>query len=371
MKNRLINLKNLLIRQSLDAALISSPSDIIYLTNFSYFSESEREAFLLITRNNNYIFTDGRYTHAVKKYINDFTLLKISSRESFHKLITKVLAKTKIKTLGLDLNEITALEYQKLSRPGLQIKNFNLSSLRTIKDNDEISFIQKACDIGDKAFSYILTKIKPGFTEKQIALKLELFIRKKGADLSFPTIVAFEENAAIPHHQTGNRKLKHNELILLDFGVKYQNYCSDMTRAIHFGKASSQKQKAYQTVYIAQQKAIVKYQSQQKSKCENEKMNKSKSLPAKLLDFAARTQITSKGYETIPHSLGHGIGLEVHESPSLSPKSIDKLENGMVFSIEPGIYLPEKFGIRLEDLFTIQNNKLIQLTNSPKNFTEI
>ncbi len=372
MNTRLSKFKKLLSTKSLDAALISSVPDIIYLTDFSYFSNMEREAFLLITKNNNYIITDGRYVHAVKKHVKDFKLLVGSETTSHEKILEleKILKQENIKSLGIDAHNLTVYEHEKiLSRLNnnkkliKKINHIDLSSLRIIKVQKEIKKIKKACQIGDKAFTHILSFIKVGMAEKDIAFELEHFIRKQGSDISFATILAFEENAAIPHHKTGTRKLKNNEFILLDFGVKYENYCSDMTRTIHFGKVSPEKKRIYETVLASQQKAIEQYN--------NETIKQSRVIKTLDLDNAARFYIVSKGYPAYPHGLGHGIGLEVHEAPRLSPKSKDKLQNGMVFSIEPGIYLPDKFGVRTEDLFTIQNNKLIQLTKSPKNLIEI
>lgn len=364
MNTRLSKFKNLLAENNLDAALISSVPDIIYLTGFSHFSTEEREAFLLITRSKNFIITDGRYAHAVIKHIKNFNLLEASGRKSREDVLNEILKSENILTLGIDIGNLSVSEHNKILVK--KIKHISLSSLRKIKESDEIEKIKKACQLGDLAFDYILNQIKSGMTEKQIAFVLELFIRRQNADLSFAPIIAFEENSAIPHHKTGNRVLNNNEIILLDFGVKFENYCSDMTRTIFFGKANEFQKKTYQTVLESQQKAI-------------ETLNfalstlnlDDRSIKTSDLDSAARTYLTSNGFPTIPHSLGHGIGLQVHEKPTLSPNSQDHLRNGMVFSIEPGIYLPDQFGIRIEDLFAIQNNQLIQLTRSSKNFIEI
>ncbi|HSA83841.1 MAG TPA: M24 family metallopeptidase, partial [Patescibacteria group bacterium] len=264
---------------------------------------------------------------------------------------------------------------KKISSAVKQTKHLSLASLRITKTPEEIAKIKKACEIGDKAFSYILEQIKPEMTELQIAALLEIFIKTHGAEISFPSIVAFEENAAIPHHKTGNKKLKINNLILIDFGVKYNNYCSDMTRTIFFGKPKNEQKQAYETVLKAQQNAIQYY---------TREIKRTKNVTASQLDKVAREHIISQGYPSIPHSLGHGIGLQVHEAPRLSPTSKETLAEGMVFSIEPGIYLPALpvrqaggrqvspgFGIRIEDLFAIQNNKLIQLTKSQQKLLEV
>jgi len=357
------SIKKLLDQNNLDAVLISSLPNIVYLTNFYHFSEMEREAFLLITPKNNYIFTDGRYSHAVITTLKNFQLLKLSMTNPFTKLLEKVLKKERVKTLGLEENNLTVAEYKKISSVINLTKHFDLKSLRVIKDQEEIKKIQVACEIGDKAFTYIVKHIKPGITEKELAFKFEAFIRESGCIPSFPTIVAFMENAAVPHHKTSDRKLKKNELILIDSGVKYQEYCSDMTRTFFLGNATTEQKNVYQAVLEAQSLAIQQFN--------NELMKKTKSAKLKNLDAAARKYIISKGYPSIPHSLGHGIGLEVHEAPTLFPKSKETTKNGMVFSIEPGIYLPNKFGVRIEDLFAVVNNKLVQLTKSPSKLLEI
>jgi Xaa-Pro aminopeptidase len=362
MNSRINKLKSLLEEQGLDATLISSVPNIIYLTNFAHFSSHEREAFLLITKENQYILTDPRYSHAVRKHIQNFDLLEISPAHSLIDLFKELIEKENIKNLGVEATNITLHESKKIEGLGVELKHFDLSPLRIIKDGQEVARIKKACELGDQAFAHIINHIKEGMTEKEVAFELEHFIRKQGAEISFSTIIAFEENAAIPHHKTGSKKLETGNLILLDFGVQYENYCSDMTRTICLGKASEEKKKIHQTVLDAQSKAIEFLNSQ---------LSTFNSVPASEADRAARDFILSKDYPSIPHSLGHGIGLEVHESPSLSTKSNSELKEGMVFSIEPGIYLNDNCGVRIEDLFTIQAGKLAQLTNASKELIEI
>lgn len=217
-------------------------------------------------------------------------------------------------------------------------------------------------------------------TEKEVARKMELYAKEKDADMSFPTIVAFGPHAAIPHHHTSDQRLKDHDCILLDFGVRYQEYCSDMTRTIFLGEPTDEQKNVYETVLAAQQKSV-EYISKALASCHSEQSEESRDPSANrpldnrphaaIADRVARKYIESQGFASIPHSLGHGIGLEVHEAPSLSPSSEDTLVDGMVFSIEPGIYLNGKFGVRIEDLFTIQNGKLCQLTHSSSTLTQI
>lgn len=361
--SRLLKLKKHLKDEKLDAVLISSLPNIIHLTNFSYFTDIEREAFLLITQTNQYIFTDGRYTHAVKQFVNDFELRELKANETLTDHLQQIFEHEQINIVGIEENNITVKEQKQLKKVAKKQTHFTLHKLRIQKEPEEIAKIQKACLVGDKAFSYILKQIKVGMTEKELTFLLETFIRKNHTEPSFPSIVAFGKNAAVPHHKTGNTKLKKNDLILLDFGVQYENYCSDMTRTIFFGKATKEQKKIYETVLEAQNKAIHRYG--------NLAMIPSKPVKASELDKAAREYIISHGYPSFPHSLGHGIGLQVHEAPRLSPQSKEVLTEGMVFSIEPGIYLPDKLGVRIEDLFAIQNGKLVHLTKSPRNLIEI
>jgi len=368
MSNRLAELRNALAKNppagGLDAILISSVSHIIYLTNYAGFSKDEREAYLFITNNKQYILTDGRYAHAVRTLIPDFKLIGISSKVSFEKILKDLAKKHKIKRIGFDHHNITVAEHEKLSscfsglpRREAGLNHFSLDNLRVIKDEKEISAIEKACQLGDKTFKYILKKIKLGVSEKELANEIEFFIRKRGAGISFLPIVAFGTNSAIPHHAPTNNKLTNNQIVLLDFGVKLNNYCSDMTRTVFFGQPTPKQKRIYQTVLKAQSLAI---------KILNTKYLIHNTIKASEVDRVARDYIISKGYKTIPHSVGHGIGIDVHESPHISPKSKDVLKNGMVFSIEPGIYLENFGGVRIEDLIVLDEDKVKVLTKSSK-----
>ena len=355
MNTRLKLLQSEIKSQKLDAVLITNIPNIIYLTNYSGFSETEREAFLLVTPQAQTIFTDGRYSQAVKKLIPDFKLLEISSKNKFKDLLSEILKKQKVQKLGVEESNLKVAEYKQIKKVHKSLVNFNFHHHRAIKTEEEIKLIKKSCEIGDKTFDYIQTKIKSGMSEKQLMFFLESFIREQGFEPSFKTIVAFGENSAVPHHQTGDRKLKSGDLVLLDFGVRFKNYCSDMTRTLIFGTPSEKQFLIHETVKEAQQKAF-----------EYLKQNFKKEVKASELDKIARDYIVESGFPSIPHSLGHGIGIEVHEPPYLGINSKNILKEGMVFSIEPGIYLPELGGVRIEDLYVIEKNGVKQLTASHK-----
>jgi Xaa-Pro aminopeptidase len=386
MTTPLIKFRELLSKNKFDAILISSVSNIIYLTNYSGFSKEEREAYILIVAQPQglthktpgvlgYILTDARYSQAVKTLIPDFKLIEISPKLSATQALKKLVKKHGIKKIGFEGHNLTHLEHKKLTQALGKISHVDLGSLRTIKNSDEISKIEKACKLGDKTFNYILKKIRLGVSEKKIAQEIEFFIKKNDGDISFPPIVAFGKNSAIPHHVSSDKRLaKSDKLILLDFGVKLDNYCSDMTRTVFFGKASAEFKKMYETVLKAQQKAI---ECLMQLTSDGGRLSL-RSHDSSEVDRIARNYIISKGYPTIPHSLGHGIGIQIHESPHLSPNSKDILKEGMVFSIEPGIYLPASpqggpnfGGVRIEDLVVLKKTGLRLLTHSPKTIIEL
>lgn len=340
-----------------DALLVSGTSNIIYLTGFHGFSDHEREAFLFLTKSNNYIFTDGRYAEVAKK-IKAFKFIEITSNKKFENYLKDIVTKENIQKLAIDEDDIKISEALKIKRAVKICSDKSLiENLRTIKEKAEIENIKKACKLGDITFKYIITKVKTGTTEKDLAKAIVVFVLQHGAQISFKPIVAFGSNSSSPHHVPSNRKLKRNQIVLLDFGVKTEGgYCSDMTRTVFFGKATDKQKAIYKTVLNSQTKAIEFLKSS---------ITNHQSINGFEVDKIAREYIESQGYPTIPHSLGHGIGLEVHEKPSLSSKSKDILTNNMVFSIEPGIYIPGFGGIRIEDLvlLTAKGSQIITRAN--------
>jgi len=359
--NSIGNIKKL-FGKNFDAVLISSIPNIIYLTGFNGFSSEEREAYLLLTTRNNYIFTDSRYSEVAEK-IKDFKLIEISSAKNFGQALKDIVTLEKIKKLAVDDSNLKISEVIQIKKAVRICPDKNvIENLRKFKSDLEIKNIKKACNLGDKTFKFILSKIKLGITEKEIAKKIEIFILENNAEISFRPIVAFSENSSSPHHVSSNRKLKKNEIVLLDFGVKLDNYCSDMTRAIFFGKANNKQRQIYKTVLKAQSKAIEILESS---------ILNHKSINGSEVDHVARKYIEDQGFPTIPHSLGHGIGLEVHEKPSLSVKSKDILQTGMVFSIEPGIYISDFGGVRIEDLVFIGKKGLTIMTRANRELIEL
>lgn len=395
-----------MFKEKFDALLVSSVVNIAYLTGFGGFSKDEREAYLLIMTQPQglthkipgvfgYLFTDGRYFEEVKKVVKNFEIVKIPSLNSFYRELKKMIKKEKIKRLGFEKNNLTVGELERFNGSNhfsklVPTENI-VENLRAIKDSSEIEAIQKACELTDKTFDYILEKIKPGISEKQLAFEIEFFIKKRDADISFPPIVAFGKNSAVPHHQTSNQRLAarqtgqprstaaaSGQLILIDFGARIENYCSDMTRVVFWGKATKEQKRIYRIVVDAQKKALEhlgRWQAELLRSHDSSEVD----LKAKEVDKVARSFIIKAGFKTMPHGLGHGVGLEVHELPRLSPRSKDILKPGMVFSLEPGIYLPAsprqggpgEFGIRIEDSIVLEKSGPRILTQTPKEIIEL
>ncbi len=223
--------------------------------------------------------------------------------------------------------------------------------------------VKKACQITDLAFTYILPKIKLDISEIKLAKEIEGFMKGSGAGIAFPTIVAFGDHTSSVHHPTGRRVLKgRGVFIMLDFGARYKNYCSDMTRTLFLGEASSKQKEIYKIVLKAQQKALRYIKDQLKT---------GNQIKVAEVDMKARQYILDKGFPTIPHSVGHGVGKKVHEKPKISYKSREILKKGIPFTIEPGIYIKGFGGVRIEDVYVIEGNKVKQLTKSPKELIEI
>jgi|SRR3989344_4877431 len=235
-----------------------------------------------------------------------------------------------------------------------------------LKSKKEISLIENACLLADKTFDYILTKVSFGISEKELSLEIQRFIRKNGAKLSFRPILSFGKNSAEVHHKPNGTKLKKGDIIMLDLGAKLEDYCSDITRTIFFGKATPEQKKLYQTVLDAQTKAIEFLISHFSSP-----ISSTERLKASKVDKIARDHIIKQGYPSIPHGLGHGIGKKVHQAPRLSPESKSILKTNMVFSVEPGIYIKDFGGIRIEDLVVLEEKNVRILSRANREIIEL
>lgn len=311
------------------------------------------EGFVVVAKENTACFTDARYYSAAKIVLNSVGVqaLLFTGLET----IKQYLIDLGVEELLVDFTKETIADFYKYQSLGFKVKNgFELiKKLRSVKTEEEISYIKQACEITQKAYHTAIKEIKKGITEIEFKDRLEQLMIEFGAqDIAFETIVAFGENSAVPHHQTGDTILLDNMVILVDMGCTINGYCSDLTRTAYFGTPHKKFAECYQAVLRANLLAEEKICS---------------GISGKQADAVAREYLKQKGLEKyFTHSLGHGIGLDVHEYIALSPKSTDNLIDGMVFSVEPGVYFDEEFGIRIEDTVTIKNGRIERLFTDDK-----
>jgi len=339
-----------------DAVLIHNELNQRYLTDFAF-----TDGFLLITKNHAELITDFRYQEmAEKKASKEF---RISAPDNRNEFVRQILHEDSVRIVGFEGATLPYCEYNRYSKhfPDMDFVDIGevVEEFRQVKSADEIEKIQSAQDITDKAFSHLLKVITPNMTEIEVAAELEYFMRRSGAEsAAFETIAVSGDASALPHGTPRNQKLKPG-FLTLDFGAKLDGYCSDMTRTVVIGKADSDMKKLYNTVLTAQKLAL-DYLSPGADCAE--------------ADRIARDYIDSfpefKG--TFGHSLGHSLGLLVHESPSLSRRAKGRLTKvGEIYTVEPGIYLWGKYGCRIEDMVAITDGELYNFTHSTKELIEI
>ena len=332
-----------------DAYIVTKEENKYYL---SMFDSSSYE--LVITEEKNYLLTDFRYEEAASALAPLYEIVITKGGYG----MKDFLAELRVHSVGLEFKNAT-VDYMTGIENALPEDSVILSydgiieKLRSVKDKTEMAYTARAERIGDMAFTYILNEIKPGVTEKEIALKLEFKMRELGAQrLSFDTIVASGKRSSLPHGHPSDRKIEKGDFVTMDYGCVVDGYCSDMTRTVAVGSVSQEQRKIYDIVYRAQTETCAAIKA---------------GMKAADVDAVARNIIEAEGYgDCFGHGLGHGTGLEIHEAPTANPRSKEILEPGMLVTIEPGIYLPEKFGVRIEDLSIVAENGIINLTESEK-----
>lgn len=347
---RVKKLKATLKEKKLDALLVSGLSNVRYLCGFSGSS-----GLLWVGLRGTIFFTDFRYQEQAKKEVGAQRriIIKKSLLEDFAALPEV----RRTKRLGYEAGHLLCSQYeflrQRLSGVKLIPTDGLVEYLRRTKDPQELTRISRAAAIADRAFTAILKYLKPGRTEQQVANQLDYYLKYFGAEKpSFDSIVASGPNGALPHARPGERRLRKGDFIVLDFGAKYQGYCSDMTRTVLLGRPTDKHLKIYHLVQQAQQAGLEAVRAGQKGRD---------------ADLASREVIEEAGYgKYFGHSLGHGVGLEVHEGPRLSRLSEDTLAPGQVVTVEPGIYLPGWGGVRIEDLVAVTEKGGQVFSRSPK-----
>jgi Xaa-Pro aminopeptidase len=356
MHHRLERLQHQLRNQQLDALLITSGINRQYLSGFT-----GSAGVCVITPNHAFLLSDSRYATQAVNEAPAFEFLLLSDTEPLPLHLSQIMQQRNISRLGFEANDLSVSQFNKLQQ-ALQeagtagtwtVTEGLVESLRVIKDAAEIALLRRAVAITDDAFAAVRPLLRPTMRESEVAWELEKAMRERGADgLSFEIIVACGPHSALPHARAGNAQLGEGRPIVMDFGAKLGGYHADMTRTVVLGQADEQFWRVYNTVRHAQQAAV-----------EAAKVG----MLGSQADAVARDAITEAGFgEAFGHGLGHGVGLQIHEAPAVRRLSQDILSAGMVFSIEPGVYLPEWGGVRIEDLVLLTDNGSDVLTHSTK-----
>lgn len=341
-----------ILKSKNDCVIITSPENRRYFTSFN-----SSDGFLVITVDEATFFTDSRYIEAAQ---NQVTVCKSVLLRRVSETIVPYLKEKNIENIYLETERLTVAELNSLKKAfdfckveAKEEVDEIINKARAVKTDYEVDCIKKAQKIAEDAFSHILTFIKEGVTEKEIALELDFFMLKNGAEaVSFETIAVSGKNSSMPHGVPTDKKIENGDFITMDFGAVYNGYHSDMTRTVIVGKPTEKQKEVYETVLKAQKSALEVLKN---------------GVTGFDADKVARDIIENAGYkENFGHGTGHGVGIEIHESPNLSPYSKATLETGNVVTVEPGIYIPDEFGVRIEDMALITENGYINLTNCEK-----
>lgn len=358
--NRDRNIQEIMKGMRLDAVLITDSYNIRYISGY------RGEGVLVHTAGAGYVLTDSRYTEQAAKECSDYQCIDIAGA-GYTQCIKNVLAKAGMSVYA-DIRvgfENYSISYRQYSEWAKAMDNVTfvpvdgaLDALREVKTEFELERLGIAESIGDKAFSHILRMLRPGMTEREVALELEYYMKKNGAEaLSFDTIAASGVNSSMPHAIPTDKALEIGDFLTMDFGCVYEGYCSDMTRTVAIGSADDEMRHVYDTVLRAQTEALAGIRA---------------GVACDEVDAIARGIIADAGYGGyFGHGLGHSVGLYIHENPRFSPGCSDVLRAGMVITVEPGIYLPGRFGVRIEDMVAVTEDGCVNLAESDKSLIVI
>ena len=340
-------IKDILKDYGVNAALVITASNTFYLSGYE-----STNCRILITNDKDYFFTDMRYLEEAKNAIGDRFEVLLGGVEEIKGIVDDL----GVKALGVEEN-VSYGEYRSLEElfKGVEFVAVDeaFSKIRAIKTEREISLIKTAQSVTETAFNEILPFIKEGVTEIEIAARLEYIMLKNGCELAFDSIVAFGENGSKPHAHRSERKLRRGEFVTMDFGAKYKGYCSDMTRTVALGAVDERKARAYNAVLEANKLAEKAIKIGEKC-CD--------------IDAVARNYLAKFSLDKFfSHSLGHSVGVDIHEMPAFSPRCDEVLKEGMIITVEPGVYLEGDFGLRIEDIALVTKNGAEILTHADKN----
>ena len=340
-----------LLGERYDGLLLTSAVSRKYCAEFNI-----DEGAAIVTKNGCRYFTDSRYIESAQNNLKGFEVRMVSKDNGYMKQLNEAIADFGVKCLGFEEDYLTVAEfrdYEKNLNAALVPCQKELNAFRAVKEEYELERMRQAQAITDRAFTEVLGRIREGMTEKELAAELIYCLYKNGADdLSFKPIVVSGPNSSMPHGVPGERRLQKGDFITMDFGVIYRDYCSDMTRTVALGYATDEMKTVYETVLKAQLAGIAATKA---------------GVTGQMIDGTARKIIADAGYgDCFGHGYGHCLGLEIHEAPYCNPSNDKPMPAGSVSSAEPGIYLPGKFGVRIEDCLIIKDDGVEILAHSPK-----
>ncbi|MCC6759439.1 MAG: aminopeptidase P family protein [Candidatus Omnitrophica bacterium] len=340
MPDRLKKFQDLLASHRLDCYILTSDTNIRYLTNFP-----ASESLLIVFPTKSVYLTDSRYTEEAKIGLKGVIVEQFT--HNMTKTMFDIIVKNTASRVGFDDRHLSLNRFRLFEKEcpkGVELVRVNhlVEAMRETKEKSEVDQIRKCLTLNLAAYKYLKSVIKPGLTEKDVLLKLENYVRSKGAGFSFDPIIASGPNSAFPHARVTDRKIRKNEPVLVDMGIDIKGYKSDLTRMFFLGKMPSLYTKVYAAVEEAQKRGIAKIRA---------------GVKAADVDAAARNYLESLDLaKYFGHSLGHGVGLDIHEDPRLSAQSGATLREGMIITVEPGVYLPGQFGIRLEEMVFVKKS---------------
>ena len=339
--------------QGLDAVLLTEEANRFYASGFH---STGTDGIALVTRRGNYYFTDARYTEAAERRIRDAQIREVGRGRGYAVLIQEVMKAEGIARLGFDDGAMTVRDYERYQRAlpcQLVPASAWLEELRAAKDPEELETMIAAQRIAERALTEVYNAIRPGVTEKELAARIQYWMLHYGAeDKSFDPIVVSGANGSLPHGVPSEKEIRSGEFVTIDMGCVYHGYCSDMTRTVAVGSVTEEMRQIYDTVLRAQKAGIAAARA---------------GATGRAVDGAARDIIEKAGYgPCFGHSFGHGVGVEIHEGPNATPSNDKPLPAGAVISAEPGIYLPGKLGVRIEDVLYLTEDGCRNLTQASK-----
>lgn len=339
--------------RDLDAMLLTCEANRFYASGFR---SSGTDGVALVTRKKNYYFTDSRYMEAAGRTVRDAVLRETKPGRGYTVLLQEVIREERLTRVGYEDAYMTVQDYERYRKalscelvPAAAL----MSELRRVKDSEELEIMTAAQRIAERVLEDILRELRPGVAEREIAARIQYLMLHYGAeDKSFDPIVVSGSNGSLPHGTPSEKLIQAGEFVTMDFGCVYRGYCSDMTRTVAVGSVSNEMRRVYETVLAAQKAGIAAARA---------------GATGKDVDGAARRVIQDAGYgEYFGHGFGHGVGVEIHEAPNASSANGEPLPAGAVISAEPGIYLPGKLGVRIEDVLYLTETGCENLTKAPK-----